>query len=401
MSAKSLKGQKPKFLAVDFFCGAGGTTRGLIDAKGYVIAGIDNDPLFTTTYTQNNRNRFIDKGLPQFLNYDLFPRSREYPEGQQRALFNELDHLLNFYSSKVKGVPLLFAICAPCQPFTRLSHTKLTTDRKISRKRDSNLLLEAAKFVERFRPELVLSENVAGIKNLRYGGIWDRFQARLKRLGYCVGTKVVCASDFGVPQFRKRAVMIAVRKDKVRAESQQAFQESNLLVPEIDPDSNLISVKEAIGHLPPLRAGEKHPSIPNHLAGNLSELNLKRIAASKPGMSNRNMKKTRFGDLSLKCHRKMKKPGFSDVYTRMDPDRPSPTITTKCYSISNGRFGHFDTLQDRGISLREAALLQSFPENYVFSPTEQYQPAAKMIGNAVPPKLAAYFAGYLANSFCL
>lgn len=114
------------------------------------------------------------------------------------------------------------------------------------------------------------------------------------------------------------------------------------------------------------------------------------------------MEETRFGDLTLDCHRKvnrrLKGRCFTDVYTRMHPDRPSPTITTKCHSISNGRFGHYDTKQQRGISLREAAVLQSFPEDYIFYPMEQIEPVARMIGNAVPPKLARYFARYLVNS---
>jgi DNA (cytosine-5)-methyltransferase 1 len=114
------------------------------------------------------------------------------------------------------------------------------------------------------------------------------------------------------------------------------------------------------------------------------------------------MASTEFGDLSLDCHRKvnarLNDRCFSDVYTRMHPDRPSPTITTKCHSISNGRFGHYDPDQVRGISLREAAILQSFPDDYVFHPTDQIEPVARMIGNAVPPRLARYFATYLVNS---
>lgn len=89
---------------------------------------------------------------------------------------------------------------------------------------------------------------------------------------------------------------------------------------------------------------------------------------------------------------------FGDVYTRMHPDRPSPTITTKCHSISNGRFGHYDTRQVRAITPREAAILQSFPEDYVFFPTDQLEPVARMIGNAVPPRLASFYAAYLLRS---
>lgn len=111
---------------------------------------------------------------------------------------------------------------------------------------------------------------------------------------------------------------------------------------------------------------------------------------------------TDYGDLSLRCHqdvaRKFRTRCFTDVYTRMRPDRPSPTITTRCHSLSNGRFGHYDVSQVRALSLREAAILQSFPEDYVFYPDDEVEPVARMIGNAVPPKLAGFFADYLTNS---
>lgn len=134
----------------------------------------------------------------------------------------------------------------------------------------------------------------------------------------------------------------------------------------------------------------------------MSDLNLRRLSCAGPGESNAYLEKTEFGDLSPDCHRKvnerLKTRCFSDVYTRMSPDRPSPTITTRCHSISNGRYGHFDEEQIRGISLREAGILQSFPDGYVFHPTEQIEPVARMIGNAVPPRLASFLAGYLTNS---
>ncbi len=146
-------------------------------------------------------------------------------------------------------------------------------------------------------------------------------------------------------------------------------------------------------------------SSPNHKTRALSELNFKRLASAKPGESNAYMQDTEHGDLSLDCHkrvnRKLDTRCFSDVYTRMSPDRPSPTITTKCHSISNGRFGHYDVRQVRGLSLREAAILQSFPDDYIFYPKDEIEPVARMIGNAVPPKLAGFFAGYLVNSLAI
>ena len=391
-----------KFLAVDFFCGAGGTARGLIDAGGYLIAGIDNDPQCKRTFSENNINIHVDRVAPRYLNLDIFPKTKDYTAGQQRELVGELTSLIEHYRGRCPSVPLLFAICAPCQPFTRLSRKELTPERKAARNRDSNLLHEAVKFVRRFTPELVLSENVAGINNVRYGGIWESFRNALVRLGYVTGSKVVCASQFGIPQYRKRLILIAVRKDVVRDDRLTDIMGTQLLVPEADPDAAVVSVREAIEHLPAIGAGEAHPGVPNHRTRTLSELNLQRLGAAKPGESNAYMERTVHGDLSLDCHRKVNERlrvrCFSDVYTRMHPDRPSPTITTKCHSISNGRFGHYDPAQTRGISLREAAIIQSFPGDYVFYPTERIEPIARMIGNAVPPKLASFYAKYLANS---
>ena len=400
---KSSRGRtEPAFLAVDFFCGAGGTTRGLIDAGGYVMAGIDKASGCRETYVENNVNAFIDYSTPRYLDYDIFPASEDYPEGQQNELRKELKELISYYRGKAPHAPLLFAICAPCQPFTRLARKELSAKSKTGRERDSNLLREAVKFVAAFKPELILSENVQGIGDPKFGGIWGEFRAELEKRGYLTGSKVVCTSRFGIPQYRKRSILLAVQRTLAKSERQADLLAREILVPEADPDAVMVSVREAIDHLPPIGAGENHATVPNHRTRTLSALNLQRLASAAPGQSNAYMENTEFGDLSLDCHRQVnqrfKQRCFSDVYTRMHPDRPSPTITTKCHSISNGRFGHYDTGQVRGISLREAAILQSFPEDYVFHPNDQIEPIARMIGNAVPPKLAAFFADYLAKS---
>jgi DNA (cytosine-5)-methyltransferase 1 len=390
----------PRFIAVDFFCGAGGTTRGLIDAGGYVIAGVDKDLRVERTYCENNRNLALDRIEPSFLAMDVFPKTRRYPQGQQEELKTELRRRIKTAAANAPDAPLLFAICAPCQPFTTLSKKKLSEKRSRGRRKDRGLLREAAKFVETFNPDLVLSENVAGIGDKKYGDVWENFRKRLEELGYVTGSKVVDASRFGVPQFRKRSILIAARANIIA--KHKLNSDFKLMVPELDPDEDIVAVCQAIGHLPPVRAGEDHPGIPNHRTRSLSDLNKKRLLIAKPGESNRYMGTTRFGDLSLECHRKVKKKlgvsCFGDVYTRMRPDRPSPTITTRCHSISNGRFGHYDIRQVRGISLREAAALQSFPDTYVFYPTNQIEPVARMIGNAVPPKLAQFFADYLVSA---
>jgi len=393
---------RPRFLAVDFFCGAGGTTRGLIDAGGYVLAGIDKERKCERTYVENNDNLHWDKLPPKFLARDVFAKSEDHPDGEQEELAEELRTLIAAARKRFPDVPLLFAICAPCQPFTTLSRNPMSKERLDKRKRDSNLLRAALEFVREHEPELVLSENVAGISDPRFGGIWADFKEELERLGFATGAKAVCVSRFGVPQRRKRSILLAAKRGKVLDARFADLLGGELVVPDQDPDAPAATVEKAIGHLPALAAGEAHPEIPNHRTRSLSELNIKRISSAKPGETNRYMERTEHGDLSLACHRRVNARlttrGFNDVYTRMRPDGPSPTITTRCHSISNGRFGHYDTNQNRGISLREAAALQSFEDDYVFYPTGQIEPVARMIGNAVPPRLARFFADYLVDS---
>lgn len=384
--------RRPKFLAVDFFCGAGGTTRGLIDAGGYVIAGIDKQESCRRTYVSNNGNEVGDRAYPKFLAMDLFPNSDNYPEGRQDEAFQELEALLRTHRRAYPDVPLLFAICAPCQPFTKLSKSAMSEDRVAIRLRDRSLLAHACRFVARFRPDMVLSENVSGITDARYGGVWEAFGDDLRDLHYAVQTTRVCASDFGIPQYRKRTILAAVK-----TAPKDVFRGFDL--PVADGALKRRSVQDALQGLPPLAAGERHPTIPNHVTRNLSELNKRRISFALPGASNAYLQHTPDGDLSLACHKrvngKLKTRCFNDVYTRMAPDRPSPTITTHCLSITNGRFGHYDVEQHRAISMREAARLQSFEDDYVFYPEEQVEPVARMIGNAVPPKIARFYAVYL------
>lgn len=387
----------PRFLAVDFFCGAGGTTRGLIDAGGFVIAGVDKEPRCRDTYVKNNPNGCLDKSSPEYLQYDIFPRTDDYPAGQQQELVETLAEKIDARRRENPGVPLLFAICAPCQPFTTLARKELSNARKERRRRDSKLLREAAGFVAEFRPDMVLSENVAGI-----GGIWEEFEAMLRKAGYATGTRRVCTSKFGVPQYRKRSILLAVREELARDSAFEDLIGDKLKVPDEDPQAELVSVQSVLERFPPLKAGEAHPEIANHRTRSLSDLNLRRLAAAKPGESNAYLERVVGEDLTLACHKRVNERlevrCFTDVYTRMRPNFPSPTITTRCHSISNGRFGHYDTAQLRGISLREAAALQSFPDDYEFHPSHMIEPVARMIGNAVPPRLAQFFAEHLVGS---
>lgn len=387
---------QPQFLAVDFYCGAGGTTRGLLDAGGYVIAGIDNDLTCEATYTSNNRNTTLDRAGPRFLGLDMFPASDEYPDGRQAELLHELRASIPVRRSEAPGVPLLFAICAPCQSFTRFVQRSLTNERRDARKQDANLLDQTLPFITEFKPELVMIENVVSMLKAESHSIWNAFFDRLRILGYDTDYAKVCASNFGVPQRRRRLIGIAIRRSSTEAGKQLEEPDS---IPTSDPNAPLRTVRDAIGSLPPLGPGETHDSIPNHRCRNLSALNRRRLAFLDPGESNHKFAEADDDELMLPCHRRLTAngtPGFADVYTRMDPDRPAPTITTRFHSASNGRYGHYDQEQVRAISLREGATLQSFPASYRFH-SPSMDGIARMIGNAVPPTLAAFMARHLAQ----
>ena len=382
----------PKFLAVDFYCGAGGTTRGLLDAGGYVIAGIDKDEHCRRTYQSNNRNTMLDCAEPEFMALDMLPASDEYPEGQQDKVWAALKHKIPLYQEKAPGIPLMFAICAPCQSFTKFVQRRMTTNREGGRERDKSLLAQTIEFIKRLSPEMVLSENVAGIGRGQYREIWEDFQNELRTLGYAVGQRGVCTSRFGIAQYRRRSILVAFKT------KQKTGLHLELSVPDRDMDADkIVSAQEAIGHLPPLEAGGKSTDVTNHSCRNLTEINRYRLMSVEPGEPNFNFENSRYGDLSLACHRRLNKKGirgFGDVYTRMRPDRPSPTITTRFHSISNGRFGHYDTNQVRALSLREGAALQSFNGDYAFY-GEGMDTIATMIGNAVPPKLSGFMARWV------
>ena len=365
----------------------------MIDAGGYVIAGIDNDENCRDTYVRNNQNTTLDRAQPRYLALDMLPSSPDYPDGQQHQVWSSLIEFIRYYKSIAPDTPLLFAICAPCQSFTKFIQRNLTAERMEDRRRSQDLLAQTVDFIAAFQPDLIISENVASIGNGQYRHIWSDFQEDLRQLGYVVGADKVCASQFGVPQRRRRSVILAF-KNKSRSESA-----INPPVPHHNPDTVQLTVEDAIGHLPELQAGEADVHIPNHTCRNLIEKNRQRLMSVKPGESNFGFTgiKYRDGDLSLPCHRRLAdkgKRGFGDVYTRMYPARPSPTITTRFHSISNGRFGHYDENQVRGLSLREGAALQSFPDEYEFYGSGM-DTIARMIGNAVPPKLSEYMAEWL------
>ena len=328
-------------IGYDFFCGVGGLTRGLLNAGIQVLAGIDHDASCRETYEHNN------PGV-KFVHADI----RKFQLGN-----------LGLECPLPTGNDVIFAGCAPCQPFSQLRKTD-------SKMQEKTLLGRFGFLVQSALPDYVLIENVPGIVRVRGYSTFRRFLRLLDDIGYQYRFKILNAKFYGVPQNRRRLVLLASRVTSV------SFPE-----PCHGSDAlPLVTVREAISGYPELAAGNQHPSVPNHVCASISELNKKRLEATPCDGGSR----TSWPDsLHLDCHRG-KHTGHTDVYGRMYWDRPAPTLTGRCASISNGRYGHPE--QNRAISLREAASLQSFPDEYEFFGTLTKN--AVQIGNAVPVLLA-------------
>ena len=329
-----------KISAIDLFCGAGGLTHGLINADINVIAGFDIEESCKYAYENNNPGATFYSEDVSKIDSDFI--SSLYPEGHIRLL----------------------AGCAPCQPFSTYSQGRdVRSDKKWP------LLYSFARLIEEIKPELVTMENVPDVTKHE---VYHDFEQKLRTLGYAVWAAKVYCPDFGMPQQRKRHVLLASLIGHVELKKPKATGTPNR------------TVADTIKDLPPIEAGQQHISDPLHVCASLSELNMKRMKASKPGGSWKDWP----SELVAACHKKESGRTYSGVYARMKWDQPSPTMTTQCYGFGNGRFGHPE--QDRAISLREAAMLQTFPESYEFCPPNQkihISAVGKMIGNAVPVAL--------------
>ena len=378
----------PKAIAIDFFCGAGGTTRGFIDAGIYVLAGIDSDSRCkdTYTYTTNNLNPWTNHP-PIFLEKDIALQKDE--------ILSCLRNIIREAQNKYPKVPLIFSICAPCQPFTFITKTTLAKKTLARREKEKNLLGETLDYICVLKPDAIFVENVSGIKSIKQtSGLFIRYKDELSK-SYVVDSNLVNAKNFGVPQSRNRTIMLAISKKYLKAET-------NFIVPKKDPkQKSLVVVRDVLGtslqpKFLPLKAGKYDKKDLNHRASDLAPINLERIKKAVPGKGNYLL-----NDLRIKSHKKKDSAGnkfhHTDVYGRMDPKKVAPTITTKCFSFSCGRYGYPFKSQNRAISIREAAVFQSFPKKYVFFPRDQITQPAKQIGNAVPPKLSKFFGDYLVS----
>jgi len=321
--------------AVDVFCGAGGLTHGLIKAGIDVRLGIDIDPACEYPYSANNNTDFLLKSVEGIGATDLL------------SAFGD------------NGLRLL-AGCAPCQTFSTYYQKASSEDIRW------HLLLEFSRLVKEISPDFVTMENVPGL--LRHS-VFNKFIDDLESANYKVFRHIVDCSEYGIPQVRSRLVLIASKWGELKLLTPSEFGQTRK------------TVREAIGALPPINAGQTHDHDPLHRSSELSNLNMRRMKASKPGGTWRDWDES----LITTCHKKKSGKTYSSIYGRMKWDDPAPTITTQFYGFGNGRFGHPE--QNRAISLREGAILQSFPECYEFSaPGEpiHIKTIGRLIGNAVP-----------------
>lgn len=341
------RGRLPSIEVVDLFCGIGGLSYGM-KSKGFkIIEGFDLDWTCRYAYETNNEAKFIFKDIKDVTKEDIQP----------------------FYS---KNAIKVLAGCAPCQPFSSYAYKNKNKDEN-----KYNLLYEFGRLVKEVHPDIVTMENVPAIASFKLKSVLADFITTLLEDNYHVQYKVVYCPDYGIPQTRKRLVLLASSLGKIE------------LIPPTHTKEEYVTVRDVIGNLPTLKAGQICSIDPLHRCKSLSPLNLRRIMATPYGGGWKDWPT----DLLLACHRTEKGKSFNGVYGRMVWDEPAPTMTTECTSIGSGRFGH--PVQNRAISVREAALLQTFPSSYSFFPNEEdvsLTKASRYIGNAVPPRLGEVIA---------
>jgi len=336
------KKSKPVISSVDLFCGVGGLTHGLKKSGIKVRAGIDLDASCKFAYETNNNAKFLDRDISKVKG----------------------THITKYWK---KGEIKVLVGCAPCQPFSTHSNKIADEDKQIGDK--WNLLNEFVRLIRVTKPSIVSMENVPNLSNKQ---IFKKFVDTLKDLKYNVSYKNVYCPDFGIPQKRRRLVLLASKLGEIK------------LIAPTHKKENYPTVRAAIGHLEVIDNGECSETDKLHFTTELSDINLQRIRASVPNGTWEDWDM----DLRLACHKKDSGSTYKSVYGRMSWDEPSPTITTQFYNYGTGRFGH--PVQDRAITVREASILQSFPPKYKFLKSKDEASIKRLgthIGNAVPVNL--------------
>lgn len=328
---------KQKIEAIDLFCGIGGLTYGLRKVNIDVLAGLDNDQSCEYSYTKNNNCNFI---LADITKYNFKKMKKLYSNNSIRVLVG----------------------CAPCQPFS--SHSFKVRNKKF----DSqwNLIDYFLKAIKILNPHIISMENVRGVTKTN---VFKKFIRNVKSLEYQLNYEIINCADYGIPQNRKRLVLLGSKFGEIEIPKKTHSKKNHIIVGKI------------IKNLPKLKAGEVSEKDSIHKTQNLSPLNIKRIKQSKPNGSWKDWDKKLLPD----CYKKKSGSTYTTVYGRASWDSVSSTITTKFYIYGTGRFGHPE--QNRAFSLREGALLQTFPKKYSFCKNSSIVTLGRHIGNAVPPKL--------------
>lgn len=327
---------------IDLFCGVGGLTRGLLNEGLNVVAGFDIDKTCEFTYTTNNHVKFNCTNIREVTGEEI---NKNYADSALKILVG----------------------CAPCQPFSQMRF-KMGKDNRDDEK--YNLLMEFGRVIKEIQPTIISMENVPYIRKTN---VFNDFIKLLKENGYSTNNdgEVVYCPNYGIPQNRRRFVLLASKLGNIE------------LIPFTHKRGD-VTVRNFIENLPAVGSGEICPSDPMHRTAKLSETNLKRIRASKPGGTWKDWPE----DLRCDCHKRESGQTYTSVYGRMRWDAIGPTMTTQFYCYGTGRYGHPE--QDRALTLREGALLQTFPPTYNFiNPAVPFRmkDIARHIGNAVPVRL--------------
>ncbi|MCW5968498.1 MAG: DNA cytosine methyltransferase [Blastocatellales bacterium] len=345
MTNGQTKRPEKDIVCVDLFCGAGGLTHGLIEAGVKVVVGVDFDKACKHPYEANHEG--IEFHQADVAKLEASKVQKWFRDASVRVL----------------------AGCAPCQPFSNyaLRYQKVEEGKNVEGDERWSLLNHFGRLVDELRPDIVTMENVPTITR---HSVFRNFKSTLERLGYEVWADVIDCAKYGLPQRRHRTVLLASLHGQIEL---------------CDPiASETRTVEDAIKGLPVLRHGSSDKEDRLHTASRLSDLNYERIKVSKPGGSWRDWPE----HLIAKCHTKKTGKTYPAVYGRMKWDEPAPTLTTQFFGFGNGRFGH--PSQARGLSLREGAILQGFPQDYSFVPDGEpihFRVLGRLIGNAVPVEL--------------
>jgi DNA (cytosine-5)-methyltransferase 1 len=347
LKKKKIESAQVNSVVVDLFCGIGGLSYGFKAEKFHVTAGIDIDEYCKYPYEFNNDAKFIAKDIATVTG-------------------KEIDSY--FIPGKIK----VLVGCAPCQPFS-----SLTFKDKNRENGKWSMLYHFSRIIKEVKPEIVSMENVAQLLNFKKAPVFEDFVSTLKKEGYYVHFEVINCLDYGIPQKRRRLVLLASKLGEIK------------IIPKTHNRSNYRTVKDTIGDLPKIQDGQFDKNDIMHFARKLDPINKERIRHTPYGGSWKDWPDR----LILACHKKKSGKSYSSVYGRMRWEEPAPTITTHCLGFGNGRFGH--PVQNRGISLREAALIQTFPKKYkFFESIENFKSSAiaRQLGNAVPVELGRVIA---------